>query len=207
MPDHRHLARAERADLAAFLRTLTPEQWEHPSLCEGWRVRDVIAHMVSYEGLSKAQLASRFVRGRFWFDRMNAVGVSDQAGRTPQQLVQQLEAHLDPTGLATGFGCRVALIDALIHHQDIRRPLGLHRDVPQERLRVALPFAVTAPPIRGFWHTRGVRAVATDVDWATGRGPEARGTGEAVLMTLAGRRGAARELTGPGAARLVQRLG
>lgn len=89
----------------------------------------------------------------------------------------------------------------------MRRPLGMPRQIPAERLGCALPFAVTAPPLRGFWNARGVRLVATDLDWSRGRGPEARGSGEALLMVLAGRRGVAGELTGPGAAILHRRLG
>jgi hypothetical protein len=34
---------------------------------------------------------------------------------------------------------------------------------------------------------RGVRLIATDLDWTRGKGPEARGTAEAVLMMMAGR--------------------
>jgi hypothetical protein len=64
-----------------------------------------------------------------------------------------------------------------------------------------------APPIKALWHLRGVRVVATDLDWSGGAGPEARGTGEAVLLVMAGRRGVACELSGPGADRLVRRLG
>ncbi len=56
------LARAEREDLAGFLATLSPEQWQAPSLCEGWRVHDVVAHMLSYDELSATQLASRMAR-------------------------------------------------------------------------------------------------------------------------------------------------
>ncbi|HVA74754.1 MAG TPA: hypothetical protein VNF71_09340 [Acidimicrobiales bacterium] len=89
----------------------------------------------------------------------------------------------------------------------MRRPLGIRRQIPAERLLCALPFAVTAPPLRGFWNARGVRLVATDLDWSRGAGPEARGPAEAVLMVLAGRRGVAADLTGPGASILQRRLG
>lgn len=41
------MARAERAELAAFLTTLTLQQWETPSLCAGWSVKEVVAHMIS----------------------------------------------------------------------------------------------------------------------------------------------------------------
>ena len=104
-------------------------------------------------------------------------------------------------------GGRVGLVDSMIHHQDMRRPLGKPREIPAERLLCALPFAVTAPPLRGFWNARGVRLVATDLDWSRGKGPEARGPAEAVLMVLAGRPAVASELTGPGASVLQERLG
>ena len=94
----------------------------------------------------------------------------------------------------------------MIHHQDIRRPLGPPRTIPPDRLRAALRFAKTAPPIRGFWHRRGLRMVATDVDWAAGSGPEVLGPGEAILLAIAGRNAAVRELSGPGLAMLSPRL-
>lgn len=127
--------------------------------------------------------------------------------RAPQELIRFLRQHLTPRGITAQFGGGVGLVDAMIHHQDMRRALDMPRTVPAERLRYALPFSVTAPPLRGFWNARGVRLIATDVDWARGCGPEARGAAEAVLMTLAGRRGVARELTGAGATILEQRLG
>ena len=93
-----------------------------------------------------------------------------------------------------------------IHQQDIRRPLGLPRTIPPDRLRATLEFAKTAPVIRGFWHRRGLRLVATDVDWSVGAGPEVRGPGEAVLLAIAGRNATIDELSGPGLATLRPRL-
>lgn len=201
------MAHDERADLADFLETLSPQQWQEPSLCLGWTVRDVVAHMISYEEHGTPDLLKRVVRTRFRPWRLNEVALADYAHLEPAALLEFLRAHLDPCGATARFGGRVGLVDALIHHQDIRRPLGFLRTAPPERLRYALPFAVTAPPLRGFWKARGVRLIATDLDWTYGRGPEARGLGEAVLMTMAGRRGVAQELSGPGAAILSERLG
>ena len=201
------LARDERRDLADFLETLTPQQWESPSLCQGWRVRDVVAHVVSYEGTGPVALARRVARGRFLVDRINAVALDEHRQDDPHQLIRLLRQHAAPTGLTAAFGGRIALVDGLMHHQDIRRALDRPRDVPAERLRAALPFALVAPPVKALWHVRGVKVVATDIDWSGGVGPEARGTAEAVLMVMGGRRGVARELSGPGADRLVKRLG
>lgn len=201
------LPHEEREDLADLLDTLTPEQWDASSLCEGWRVRDVVAHVVSYDGVGAAALAKRLARGRLSLARTNGLGLHEQRDRDPQQLIALLRQYARPAGLTAAFGGRISLVDSLVHHQDIRRPLGLPREVPAERLRAALPFTFLAPPLRAPWHTRGVRLVATDISWSGGAGLEARGSAEALLMVMGGRRGVARELTGPGAARLVQRLG
>lgn len=201
------LARQERSDLADLLEELTPEEWEAASLCSRWRVRDVVTHVISYERHGTADLLRRLARARFRFGELNEVALAEYAHLDTGQLVAFLRSHLDPRGSTARFGGRVGLVDALIHQQDIRRPLDRPRRIPEERLWCALPFAVTAPPLRGFWHARGVRLVATDLGWTHGRGPEARGTAEAVLMVLAGRAGVARELDGPGADVLRRRPG
>ncbi|MGH9042262.1 MAG: maleylpyruvate isomerase family mycothiol-dependent enzyme [Acidimicrobiia bacterium] len=200
------LARDERSDLTAFLATLTAEQWDAPTLCTGWRVRDVVAHMISYDELSLAGLAGRFAQGRFLPDRVNAVALAGYNTLGPDDLLDVLKRHLEPRGLPAAFGGGVALVDGVIHHQDIRRPLGMPRPIPAERLRPVLRGALAAPVIRGFWRVRGLRLVATDLDWSTGRGPEVRGPAEALLMTIAGRRGVVEELSGPGQARLAVRI-
>ncbi len=97
--DVRTLAEQERRDLADLAATLTSEQWDAPSLCEGWRVRDVVAHVVSYEGLSGGQLLRRFAQGRFLPARINAVGIAQHRAATPEELVALLRRHLAPSGL------------------------------------------------------------------------------------------------------------
>lgn len=198
------MAYEERQDLLTFLRTLSPSQWDAPSLCSGWRVHDVVAHMLSYDELTTRSLAARFLQGRFSITRINAIGVS--VGQLdPDQLLALLAEHLRPRGLTAGFGGMIALLDAMIHQQDIRRPLGLPRDIPADRLRRALRAAKFAPPIGAFCRARGLKLVATDLDWSTGSGPEVRGPGEALLLAIAGRGAAARELAGAGQATLAAR--
>ena len=200
-------ARAERADLTDLLATLTPAQWEAPSLCAGWRVRDVVAHMFSYDELSLAGLVWRFIRSGILLSRANAAGVAAYAEHRPDELLALARKHKQPRGLTTGFGGKVALTDATIHHQDIRRPLGLGREIPSDRLRVVLDFALFAPPIGASKRIRGLTLVATDLDWTAGKGPVVEGPAESLLMAIAGRRGVAAELTGPGQPTLTERIG
>jgi uncharacterized protein (TIGR03083 family) len=206
MMSTRQMAREERVEFASFLEGLTPEQWDSPTLCDKWRVREVAVHTVSYDELNTAGLIGRFLKGRLSADRINAVGVADYADRTPEQIVALIRANTEPRGLTGGFGGKIALTDGMIHQQDIRRPLGLPRTIDQERLRTALDFARFAPTIRGAWRARGVRLVATDLDWSYGNGEEARGSGEALLMAIAGRRAALDDLEGPGKAILAQHI-
>ena len=200
------LARDERLEFAHFLGGLTAEQWLAPTLCPDWRVRDVVAHTMSYEGLSTSALVARFLRGLLVVDRINALTVAHLSDRSTDDLVDMVRRHATPSGLGAGFGGRIALTDNMIHQQDIRRPLGMPRVIAADRLSVALNFARTAPLIRGAWRARGVRLVATDLDWAAGKGPEVHGPGEALLMTMAGRADGLRALDGTGLATLSTRF-
>jgi uncharacterized protein (TIGR03083 family) len=202
----RQLARDEREEFAALLDGLTPQQWESPTLCERWRVREVAVHTVSYDELGTTALVGRFLKGRLNTDRMNAIGVADYADRAPEQITAMIRGNTEPHGLTAGFGGRIALTDGMIHQQDIRRSVGIPRTIDPQRLRTALDFARFAPTIRGAWRARGVRLVATDLDWSHGNGPEVRGSGEALLMAMAGRRAALADLAGPGKAKFAQRF-
>ncbi|OCB21243.1 DinB family protein [Mycobacterium malmoense] len=198
------MARDERADLAEFLATLTPQQWDEPSLCSGWTVKDVVAHMVSYEELGTLGLLKRFAKG--WIVRANQVGVDEFAGRSAQQLLDFLRAHLQPRGLTAGFGGMIALVDGTIHHQDIRRALDRPRRVPADRLVRVLGLVPGNPRIGAGRRIRGLHLRATDVDWEHGRGPGVTGPGEALLMAMAGRPAALADLDGPGLDTLAARL-
>ena len=200
------LVRGEREEFADFLAGLSEEQWNSPTLCAGWSVRDVAAHCVSFEGLAPRALAVRFIKGHLQTDRINALAVADMSDRSTAELIKIFRDNVEPHGLTAGFGGRIALTDNMIHQQDIRRPLAMRRTIPPERLRVALDFVRYAPTIRGAWRVRGVRLIADDLDWSYGKGPEVRGSGEALLMVMAGRSDALRDLDGPGRAKLVARF-
>lgn len=201
------LARDERRDLVELLATLTPEQWDAPTLCERWRVRDVIAHVYSYEDLGIARVVARMVRNRFDNDRTNAMGVARFATLSDAELLARAREYIQPRGLTAMMGGRIALTDGMIHHQDIRRPLGLHRDIPAAGLTAALDVARTAPTLRSAARIRGLTLTATDLDWSTGTGPLVEGPGEALLLAIAGRKGITAELAGPGVATLADRIG
>ena len=203
-PPLMELAREERSDLAAFLRTLTPREWDAESLCTGWTVKDVVAHVISYEELSFLGLARRIVKGR-WV-HANDLGVAELADRSPTELVALLDKHLHPQGLTAWFGGMIALVDGTIHHQDIRRALGHPRIVPHHRLERILPLVPSNPRLGAGRRIRGLHLKATDVSWEHGSGPEVTGSGEALLLAMSGRPQVAEELDGPGKVTLIERM-
>lgn len=196
------LIAAERRDLVDFLRTLSDDDWETPSLCSGWRVRDVVAHLL-YDATSPLTYANAIRRARGSVDRINNLLVDDQRSTAPDRLVERLESSVG-RGPFARLAPSSALADVLVHHQDIRRPLGKPRQIPAERLRTVLnrpdPFAQPKQ------YTRGLRFVATDVDWATGDGPEIRGPGEALALAMVGRPVVLDELNGDGVEVLRTRM-
>lgn len=198
------MACAERAEFAEFLATLAPHQWEAATLCPGWNVKDVVAHVISYEELGPLGLAKRFAKGRVV--HANQVGVDEYSPLTPHQLVDVLIDRRRPRGLTALFGGMIALVDGTIHQQDIRRALGLARVVPEDRLSRVLRLLPPNPRLGVPWRIRGLRFRADDVDWVYGRGLEVTGSGEALMMALAGRPAAVEELSGEGQPVLAARL-
>jgi uncharacterized protein (TIGR03083 family) len=201
------LAAAERREFADFLETLAPEQWDAPTLCEKWSVRDVVAHVISYDELSPRDVAKRFGRGLLSLTSPSQLGVQEYRTRTPDELIALIREYAVPRGLTSGFGGRIALTDGTIHHQDIRRPLGKPRDIPPERLVPVLDQALRAPNLPAWRHARGLRLDPTNLDWSHGKGPEVTGPGEAILMAIAGRPDALPELEGTGTEVLSARVG
>jgi uncharacterized protein (TIGR03083 family) len=199
--DVRRLVAAERHDLVALLRTLSDDEWEAPSLCAGWRVRDVVGHLL-YDTIRLPSYLLIAARCRS-ADCLNAHLVEKAKALPVPMLVDKLETSIGRGGFATLLPS-ITLADTLVHHQDIRRPLGRERTIPADRLVSVLnrpdPFA---HPGR---RSRGLRFVATDVAWSKGDGPEVRGTGEALALAVAGRGVVLDELEGEGVALLRKRI-
>lgn len=205
-PDLMPLAEEERGDLLALLRELTPAQWDAPSLCSNWRIRDVAIHIVSYDELSRAATVATFLRGCLRAGKVNAIALARYRGLDPAGIIDLVARNHRPSGLPSGFRGGIALTDGTIHQQDIRRALGLPRTIPEHRLVPALTFSLGAPTLPSKGNAKGLRLVAADVDWTVGEGPEVIGPGEAILMAAAGRAEALDDLTGDGLATLRTRV-
>lgn len=198
--DHRRLHDEENADFSAYLHDLDEADWDRPSLCEGWRVRDVVGHILYGNELKLWTLPLRLARYGFSSDRSGAAYSRSRAeGRPPAELVADFDRRDPWAGTCRVFPPRLVLLDRLVHHQDIRRALGHQRRVPEQRLVATLDSAPTLGSVfRAKRRTKSLRFRATDVDWTWGDGPEVNGPGEALLMTMLGRRQPLDELGGDG---------
>ena len=200
------LAEEERADLLALLRQLTPAQWDARSLCTHWRVRDVATHIVSYDELSKAATVATFLRGGLRSGTVNDVALARYRDLDTEGIIDLVARNQHPRGLPSGFKGGIALTDGTIHHQDIRRALDLPRTIPEHRLVPVLTFSLEPPTLPSKGNAKGLRLIATDIDWTAGDGLEVTGPGEALLMAAAGRASALDGLRGDGLATLKERV-
>jgi uncharacterized protein (TIGR03083 family) len=201
----------ERAEILGLLRGLTPAQWDTPSLCEGWRVRDVAVHLLvdePFRELGWPRALAKLAGMGFSVHRANAWIVQHNATRDTADIVAIWQRSLPPGPFARFLGAATCLRAGVIHHQDMRRPLGMLRTIPAERLTGVLDAIITPKGSINLGsrdRAAGLRLRATDIDWVSGDGPEVSGPGEALMMALAGRATALAELHGEGAQLLADR--
>jgi uncharacterized protein (TIGR03083 family) len=198
----------ERRELADLVDGLDEEQLNTPSLCAGWDVRTVAAHLVTAVAGADREFAVAVLRARGNPHRANDALARQEARRPAAELAARLRAHADRRSSPPVIGPRGPLTDVLVHAGDIRVPLGLTHAPDPEAVRAALEFVTGRRPL-GFvprGRLAGLRLVAEDVGWSAGSGPELRGRGIDVLMAACGRPALLHRLSGPGVPQLARRL-
>ncbi|WP_034215794.1 maleylpyruvate isomerase family mycothiol-dependent enzyme [Actinoplanes subtropicus] len=197
---------AERRELAAMLAELTPEQWGAPSLCTGWRVREVLAHMTMPFRMSAAQFGLEMAKARGNFDRMaDRMARRDTARLSDTELLKSLADNVEHPWRPPGGGTGGALSHDVIHGLDISVALGLERRPPVQRIGLILG-SMRDKNVRYFGtDLSGVRLEATDLDWSLGDGAPLRGSAQDLLLVICGRRIPQHLLTGTPASRYAGR--
>jgi len=197
------IATDNRLLAADMFADLTPEQWRTPSLCAGWTIREVAAHLLEplETEANTLKLLAYLVRYRGSLDRMVDDTARTVAARPTDELVSGLRERASTRLAPPVIGPLGPMTDTCIHLRDAARPLGLGVCPPPASWRPALDFLVSKPARRGFIprdRLVGLRLIATDQDWQHGEGTEIHGTSEAIAMAVSGRSAALADLAGPG---------
>jgi len=195
--------RNRRIGLASQLMGLAAAEWEVPSGCAGWRVREVVAHLVDLAEASQWTMFVNVARAGFSPDRALDRGARRIAAVPTAELIERLRSAADGRFHVLGSPSVVALGEVLVHSVDIFEPLGAVADTPVGLVVAVLP---TYRRIARFaFRTKRiskVRMVATDADWNAGSGQLVEGTALDLLLALANRHDALARLSGPGVATL-----
>jgi uncharacterized protein (TIGR03083 family) len=188
---------AERRTFADLLAGLAEPDWDAPSLCTGWRVREVVAHMTMPFRYSPPRFLAELARSRGNFTRM-----SDRVARRDAQapigtLLDGWRSNEDKRWKPPGGGLKGALTHDVVHGLDITVPLGIDHPVGEPALRAVLDHATTPLSLKSMGlDLTGTRLEADDLDWTYGDGEPLRGEARHLLMVLMDRRLPAGLLTG-----------
>jgi uncharacterized protein (TIGR03083 family) len=197
----------ERRQIATLIDRLDDAQLAAPSLCVGWDVKTVTAHLVSvFADSFWVFMGTALRRGSM------ARAIDELARRRAQLPAADIAATLrgcaDHPLSPPLFGPLDPLADILVHSGDIRIPLNLPFEPDPELAALALNF-LTGPwpfgfvPLGRLW---GISLYATDIDRVWGRGMELRGPAAALMMAVSGRPALLHLLDGPGLPLLRRRL-
>ncbi|WP_405942028.1 maleylpyruvate isomerase family mycothiol-dependent enzyme [Streptomyces sp. NBC_00207] len=202
--DVRAAIAAERRELAAMLDGLSAEEWDAPTLCAGWRVREVAAHMTMGFRYSLSKTVRELIRARGSLHRMtDRCAHKDAAAHSTRELAAFLGDNADHPWKPPVGGIEAALGHDVIHGLDITVALGLGRRVPEDRVRILLG-TVNARTVTFFGaDLGGIELRADDLDWSFGTGTPLSGAAQDLLLLAYGRRLPAGHLRGASSDRFL----
>jgi len=199
---------ALRTELIDQLTDLPAEQWDTPSLCPGWRVRDVVAHTILPERFALPGGLVQFARTGFSLQRAIHADAVERGSAPLPDLIAAFRRAIGRRTVPPTREPQHVLNDLFVHAQDVRRPLGITSPAGfasrDPGLLVAIAQKVSTDPVLDApSRIKGLRLTATDVDWSVGDGEEVTGAAEALILAMSGREVVLPELVGPGVARLA----
>jgi uncharacterized protein (TIGR03083 family) len=198
-----------RISVAGLLEQLSDEEWRQPSLCAGWTIRDVAAHL-TLQQLGPGGIIATMAKWRGSIDRTICYAARQRAAAWPTgQIIAQIRDMAGSRRHTLGVTYLETLTDILVHGQDIAIPLGRRHDMPPRPAATAASRVLTMrwpPPLAAARKVAGFRLTATDTPWSSGEGPQVNGPMSALLLVCAGRLAPLAQLSGEGAKDLAARL-
>ena len=200
------LIHAERHQLVHDLQSLTDQQWRTASLCPGWDVQQVLAHLVALAKQTPPKFFGKFVASGFRFDVMVDRDIARQSSGAGAQTLAELAAHVGDSSAPPG-PVDSWIGEVVVHGADIRRPLGIGYRPPVATTRQVADFYKNSNLLIGAKNrVIGVCLVATDTDWSHGTGPEVRGPILSLVLAMTGRAVALADLSGDGVTTLQTKM-
>jgi uncharacterized protein (TIGR03083 family) len=197
---------AEREALADDLAGIDADKWGTPSLCSAWSVRDVLGHMTATARMTPPKFFVGFARSGFNFHAMTQKDVQRETAGSPADGLAAFRGLANATTHPPG-PVDAMLGEVLVHSEDIRRPLFIIREYPEAAVTKAADFYKGSNLIVGAKkRIEGLRLRASDTDWSTGDGPEVSGPAISLLLAMAGRAAALKDLSGSGLNTLTARI-
>ncbi|WP_205876347.1 maleylpyruvate isomerase family mycothiol-dependent enzyme [Mycobacterium camsae] len=205
MTDIWTIVAAERGALADDVAALTAAQWETPSLCSHWTVRDVVAHLSATASMSPVKFFAGMAAAGFSFARFSANQIARHRGPDPAATLADFRGLVHSTSAPPGP--KVSWLgEIVIHGADIRRPLGISHAYPPDAVRQVVDFYKGSNMLSGAKkRIAGLALSATDDDWRHGQGEPVEGPLLSLLLAMTGRAAACEDLSGPGVATLRNR--
>ena len=205
MADVWPMIHAERAAFADTLVNLAPEQWDAPSLCAGWTVHDVIAHMTAAGYKTQLGFIGGMAAAGFRFNTMVDKDVKHFGAGSRPEMLANYQKTVDMTAHPPG-PTMAMLGEVVIHSEDALRPLGIKASHRPDSLRSVADFFKGSNLLIGAKkRIAGLKLTASDIDWSHGSGPEVTGPAIGLIMAMTGRPVNEGELSGEGASTLLGR--
>ena len=190
LPDHdlQSAVTAEFLALADLLDGLTEAGWDSASLCAGWRVREVVAHMSMPARYSMSEFQAELQKCDFDFTRLSNTVASRDAALPTSVLIGNLRDDVMHRWIPPGGGQTGALNHVVIHGLDITVPLGVERRSPDETMRAVLDDLTSGGTHAHFgFDIDGLHLRATDMNWSYGSGTPVVGTAQDLALLVCGR--------------------
>ncbi len=203
----------QRLELANFLQTLTSPQWNIPSLCEGWLVRDVVAHLVLESRYDEVNAAKELVKHKLNLNKFMFSTAQKWGKNSSHQLVNMLREDESKRIVPFMVKPQGVLADLLVHELDIRIPLSLENELNKEALELVFNafstggFGIGELLVGLHKNIKGLKLIATDIHWQKGDSKIiVEGKAQDLLMAIAGRRATLANLSGNGVDILASRI-
>jgi uncharacterized protein (TIGR03083 family) len=178
----------ELASLADALAPLDDASWSQPSLCEGWAVRHVVAHLTMAARYDAEAFGSELAADGFDFQAMSDRIAQRDGELPPATLLTDLQSDALATFEQPGGGWVGSISHVVIHGLDVTLPLGLARSAGDEATGLILDQLVSPGDRTLFGVEIGDRLFrATDLAWEHGTGSPFDATAGELVAILSGR--------------------